>query len=44
MVGDYMKATPSNDRVFEARQYLYPIPTQQITLTDGAVEQNPLWK
>ncbi len=44
MSGDYMKATPSNDRVFEARQYLYPIPTQQITLTEGAITQQPLWK
>lgn len=44
MEGDYMKATPSNDRVFEARQYLYPVPTQQITLTEGAIEQNALWK
>lgn len=44
MSGDYMLATPSNNRIFEARQYLYPVPQNQINLTFGAVTQNPLWK
>ena len=42
--GDYILATPGNERVFEARQYLYPVPQQQINLTFGAVTQNPLWQ
>ncbi|MBD5174963.1 MAG: RagB/SusD family nutrient uptake outer membrane protein [Bacteroidales bacterium] len=31
------------NRVYEARQYLYPIPSQQNTLTDNALGQNPGW-
>ena len=42
--GDYLKATPNDNRVYEARQYLYPIPTQQINLTLGAITQNKLWE
>lgn len=41
--GDYLRATPSNERVFDKRQYLAPIPTYQIDYTFGAVTQNPLW-
>ncbi|MDD5838714.1 MAG: RagB/SusD family nutrient uptake outer membrane protein [Bacteroidales bacterium] len=43
MVGDYMQSIPGNDRVFSAREYLYPIPSGQITL-NPALEQQPLWK
>lgn len=43
MVGDYMESIPGNDRVFSAREYLYPIPTQQISL-NNALTQQPLWK
>ena len=41
-VGDYIQSIPSNDRVFEARQYLYPIPSLQISLNEALV-QNQLW-
>lgn len=44
MSGDYMLATPNNNRIFEPRQYLYPVPQNQINLTFGAITQNPLWK
>ncbi len=44
MDGDYMLATPDNNRIYDARQYLYPVPQNQINLTFGAVTQNPLWK
>lgn len=44
MDGDYMLATPDNNRIYDARQYLYPVPQNQISLTFGAVTQNPLWK
>lgn len=44
LVGDYVQATPGNNRVFEARQYLYPIPTDEITLSHGNLTQNSLWK
>lgn len=43
MAGDYMVATPSNERNFSAREYLYPIPSLQITY-NPALEQQPLWK
>lgn len=43
MVGDYMQSIPGNDRVFSAREYLYPIPSGQITL-NPALEQQPNWK
>ena len=43
MVGDYIQATPNNDRIYEARQYLGPIPTGQISL-NSHLEQNALWK
>lgn len=44
MSGDYMLATPNNNRIYDARQYLYPVPQNQINLTFGAVTQNPPWK
>lgn len=43
MVGEYMESIPGNDRVFSAREYLYPIPSQQISL-NSALTQQPLWK
>lgn len=43
MSGDYIKATPNQERIFEARQYLYPVPSNQINLTLGAITQNALW-
>lgn len=50
MSGNYMQAIPGNDRIFSAREYLYPIPSDQITLTQApgadksSLEQNALWK
>lgn len=53
MSGKYLKGMPGDDRIFEARQYLYPIPSNQLTLTklpgtpDDApsiLTQNELWK
>lgn len=50
MSGKYMQAIPGNDRIFSAREYLYPIPSEQITLTvapgadKSSLEQNALWK
>lgn len=50
MSGNYMQAIPGNDRIFSAREYLYPIPSEQITLTQApgsdksSLEQNALWK
>lgn len=50
MSGNYMQAIPGNDRIFSAREYLYPIPSDQITLTvapgadKSSLEQNALWK
>lgn len=36
---------PATSRSFRAdRDYLYPIPFNEIALTDGVVEQNPNWK
>ena len=42
MSGDYMMAIPNNERVFSKREYLYPIPSQQITL-NPALTQNANW-
>ena len=39
--GNYMKATTSK-RTFDKKYYLYPIPTQQITL-NPAIKQNFGW-
>ncbi|MDE6612665.1 MAG: hypothetical protein K2K22_08920, partial [Muribaculaceae bacterium] len=50
MSGNYMQSIPGNDRIFSAREYLYPIPSEQITLTtapnteQSSIEQNALWK
>lgn len=43
MEGVYMKSIPGNERTFSAREYLYPIPSEQIIL-NGALTQNTLWK
>lgn len=43
MTGDYIMSIPSNERVYSAREYLYPIPSLQITLNPNLV-QNELWK
>ena len=40
-VGNYMKATTAK-RTFDKKYYLYPIPTQQITL-NPAIKQNFGW-
>ena len=42
-VGGYVDASFGKVRIYEARQYLFPIPTDEISLTGGAVKQNPLW-
>lgn len=41
--GTYIDASAGQTRVFEARQYLYPIPSGQITLNPN-LEQNTLWR
>lgn len=43
MSGDYMQSIPNNDRVYSKREYLYPIPSEQITLNDQLI-QNVNWK
>ena len=43
MSGNYVDGSFGHTRQFEARQYLYPIPGDQIALTNSAVSQNPLW-
>lgn len=40
--GDYVNATFGKQRVFEARQYQYPIPSGQMTL-NGQLSQNANW-
>lgn len=43
-VGDYINAVGTSTRVYEERQYLWPIPSGQIDLyKDGALKQNPGW-
>ena len=42
-VGGYVDASKGKTRIYEARQYLYPIPSGQITLNEN-LEQNELWK
>ncbi|MDO5394695.1 MAG: RagB/SusD family nutrient uptake outer membrane protein [Bacteroidales bacterium] len=44
MEGDYMKAIPGSERVYNKRVYLYPIPSEQISDSKGALEQNANWK
>lgn len=41
--GDYIDGSTGRIRTFEAKHYLYPIPSAQITLNPN-LEQNPLWK
>ena len=40
MKGDYVDGSFNHVRTFDARQYLYPIPGDQIALTNSAVSQN----
>lgn len=42
-VNGYVDASFGKVRKYEARQYLFPIPTDEISLTEGAIKQNPLW-
>lgn len=42
-VGGYVDGSHGGTRYYEARQYLYPIPSGQITLNEN-LTQNPLWK
>lgn len=42
MTGDYINASNGGSRAYESRQYLYPIPSGQITL-NPALTQNPGW-
>ncbi len=42
-VNGYIDASNGTSRAFEARQYLYPIPTGQLQL-NKKLEQQPLWK
>lgn len=43
MEGDYINAIPGNNRIFQPRYYLFPIPSSQITLNPNLTQQ-PLWK
>ena len=42
-VNGYVDASFGKVRKYESRQYLFPIPTDEISLTGGAITQNPLW-
>ena len=42
-VGDYINATYANERIYESRQYLYPLPQDQLTLNKEYLVQNPGW-
>ena len=42
-VDGYVDGSKGQIRTFEARQYLYPIPSAQLTLNEN-LEQNELWK
>lgn len=44
MKGEYVDGSFNHVRTFDARQYLYPIPGDQIALTNSAVSQNTPWK
>lgn len=44
MNGNYVDGSFNHVRTFDARQYLYPIPGDQIALTNSAVSQNTPWK
>lgn len=41
-VGGYIDGSKGGVRVFDKRQYLYPVPSGQITLNKN-LKQNPLW-
>lgn len=41
-VGNYIKATPDYERVYSPRVYLYPLPTNQLSL-NKELTQNALW-
>lgn len=43
MDGDYMKATPNNERIYEAKHYFFPVPQTQINLNSN-LKQNPGWE
>lgn len=43
MNGNYIDGSYGKTRTYEARQYLYPVPTNQLSLNKN-LEQNPLWK
>lgn len=40
--GDYIDGSTGRIRAFEAKHYLYPIPSGQLTLNSN-MSQNPLW-
>ncbi|MCM1452698.1 MAG: RagB/SusD family nutrient uptake outer membrane protein [Clostridium sp.] len=40
--GDYLNAIPGNNRLFENKHYVYPIPSAQITL-NPQLKQQPQW-
>lgn len=40
--GDYVNATFDHNRVFDKRQYQYPIPQDQLNLNEN-LKQNPNW-
>lgn len=42
VLGDYLDCSYGQSRVFNERQYLFPIPSQQITI-NSAIKQNPGW-
>ena len=42
-VGGYIDGSKGKVRTYEARQYLYPVPSGQITLNEN-LTQNPLWE
>ena len=41
-VGGYIDGSKGRVRVYDKRQYLYPVPSGQITLNEN-LTQNPLW-
>ena len=42
-VGGYIDGSKGKVRTYEARQYLYPVPSGQMTLNEN-LTQNPLWE
>lgn len=43
VTGAYVNATYGGNRIFDPRQYQYPLPSDQLTLNQN-LEQNALWK